>query len=277
MIVCEGPQDGSGRLRSSRRRTVFRTQQPVSVPIKGSVGLSLGIFPLTCDGGALGVVEVLGPTTMVEGRVDVLSALVGQSALVLNSARVQSETERALAGMSALLRLASEPVWATTATEVLRFTAKACHDHLDVPVAGVSQTGMAGGGSSQHRKAWGARRRARLRASLQTFVRGARITSPAPPIATGSVSAGHRLSTASRPYGLVPPSFCSVTFRMGKANSRKGSPRSSGQCYLGSAGASDGRGIGRVNSASLGPPMTQGAPLGRSGGPGAGVREPERR
>ena len=132
VIVCEGPQDGSGRLRSSRRRTVFRTQQPVSVPIKGSVGLSLGIFPLTCDGDALGVVEVLGPTTMVEGRADVLSALVGQSALVLKSARVQSETERALAGMSALLRLASELVWATTAAEVLRFTAKACHDHLDV-------------------------------------------------------------------------------------------------------------------------------------------------
>ena len=37
---------------------------------------------------------------------------------------VQSETERALAGMSALLRLASELVWATTATEVLRFTVK---------------------------------------------------------------------------------------------------------------------------------------------------------
>jgi len=172
VIVCEGPQDGSGRLRSSRRRTVFRTQRPVSVPIEGSIGLSLGIFPLTCDGGALGVVEVLGPTTMVEGRVDVLNALVGQSALVLNSARVQSETERALAGMSALLRLASELVWATTATEVLRITVKTCHDHLDVPVAGVFPDRDGWGWFLAASEGMGVRRRARLRASLQTSSEG---------------------------------------------------------------------------------------------------------
>jgi signal transduction histidine kinase len=168
VIVCEGEQDGSTRLRSSRRRTVFRTQRSVSVPIEGSIGLSLGVFPLTCDDDALGVVEVLGPTNMVEGRVDVLNALVGQSALVLNSARVQSETERAMAGMSALLRLASELVWAASATEVLRLTVKACHDHLDVPVAGVFPDRDGWGWFLAASEGIGSHGRARLRASLQT-------------------------------------------------------------------------------------------------------------
>lgn len=169
VIVCEGSQDGSSRLRSSTRRTVFRTQRSVNVPIKGSIGLSLGVFPLTCDGDALGVVEVLGPTNMVEGRVDVLNALVGQSALVLNSARVQSETERALAGMSALLRLASELVWATTETEVLRFTGKACHDHLGVPVAGLLPDRDGWGWFLVSSNGLGARRRSQLRASIRAW------------------------------------------------------------------------------------------------------------
>ena len=114
VIACEGPQDAFGRLRSSRRRTVFRTGHAIHVPIQGSVGVSLGIFPLIHDEDTLGVVEVLGPTAMVQGRVDVLTALVGQSALVLNSAHLQSEAERALAGMNSLLQLASEFVWAAT-------------------------------------------------------------------------------------------------------------------------------------------------------------------
>jgi signal transduction histidine kinase len=97
----------------------------------------------------------------------VLNALVGQSALVLNSARIQSETERALAGMSALLRLASELVWATTPTEALRFTVKACHDHLNVPVAGLLPDRDGWGWFTAASEGVGARRRAELRASLQ--------------------------------------------------------------------------------------------------------------
>jgi signal transduction histidine kinase len=168
VIAREGPQDDAGQLRSSRRRTVFRTGRSVHLPIQGAIGLSLGIFPLTHDGDALGVVEVLGPTTMVQDRSDVLIALVGQSALVLNSSRIRTEAERALAGMSALLRLASELLWARTSTEVVRLAVKACHDHLVTPVAGLFPDRDGWGWFLAESDGVGARRRAELRASLQT-------------------------------------------------------------------------------------------------------------
>jgi len=168
VIAREGPHDGAGRLRASRRRTVFRTQRPVHLPIQGAIGLSLGIFPLTHDGDALGVVEVLGPTTMVQDRTDVLVALVGQSALALNSSWIRTEAERALAGMSALLRFASELLWARTSTEVVRLVVKACHDHLGIPVAGLFPDRDGWGWFLAESDGVGARRRAELRASLQT-------------------------------------------------------------------------------------------------------------
>jgi signal transduction histidine kinase len=168
VLVSEGPRDGVGRLRSSRRRTVFRTQRPVHLPIRGAIGVSLGIFPLTHEGDMLGVVEVLGPTAIMEDRVDVLIALVGQSALVLNSARMRTETERALAGMSALLRLASELLWVNTATEGVQLAVKICHEFLGVPVAGLFPDRDGWGWFLAATEGVGPRRRVKLRASLQS-------------------------------------------------------------------------------------------------------------
>lgn len=165
-IAVEGPQEGSGRLRSSRRRTVFRTRRAIHFSIPGAVGVSLGIFPLVHDDDALGVVEILGPTTTIEDRMDVLTALVGQSAMVMNSARVRAEAEGALAGMSALLRLASELLWANTAAEGIRLTAKTCHEYLGVPVAGLLPDRDGWGWFLAATEGMGSRRRVRLRASL---------------------------------------------------------------------------------------------------------------
>jgi K+-sensing histidine kinase KdpD len=136
VIVTEGLDDGSGRLRSSKRRTVFRLQRPMLEPM-GQTGATLGIFPVTHDGVAFGVVEVVGPTAIMQERGAILSAIVGQSGLVFSDACVQAEAESAVAGMNALLRLASELVSTTTATEVVRQTVKVCRDHLRVPVAGL--------------------------------------------------------------------------------------------------------------------------------------------
>jgi len=168
VIARGGPQEGAGRLRSSRRRTVFRTQRPVQLPIQGAIGVSLGIFPLTHEGDALGVVEVLGPTTMIQDRIDVLIALVGQSAHVLNNARVRTETERALAGMNALLQLASELLWANTSTEGVRLTVRMCHEYLGVPVAGLFPDRDGWGWFLAASEGMGSRRRVKLRTSLQT-------------------------------------------------------------------------------------------------------------
>jgi signal transduction histidine kinase len=137
VIAVAGSSNGTGRMRSDRRRSVFRTGRHISLPIRARPGFSLGIFPLDSGEGVLGVVEIVAPTTLIEERTDVLLALVGQSALVLRSARVQGEAQRALAGMNALVRLASELVWAKTQTEIVRMAVSACHMHLGGPVAGL--------------------------------------------------------------------------------------------------------------------------------------------
>ena len=115
---------------------VFRTQQPVRLPMDGATGVSVGIFPLVSDGNALGTVEVQAPTAAIEERMEVLLALVGESAMVLDSTHDRTETAP-LAGLSPLLELASELLRADTAVEVVRLAVNSCHEQLGVPVAGL--------------------------------------------------------------------------------------------------------------------------------------------
>lgn len=167
VIASEGRQDGSSRLRTSRRRRVFQTRHAVHLPVRGSVGVSLGIFPLATDGEAIGVVEVLAPTATIDERTDVLLAVVEESALVLSGMHVRAESERALAGMSALLRLAAELLWAKTAVEVVRLVVDACHGHLRVPTAGLLPDRDGWGWFLAAADGLGAGRRSVLRAAFQ--------------------------------------------------------------------------------------------------------------
>jgi signal transduction histidine kinase len=167
VIAEEGMHDDAGSMRSDRRRTVFRTRRRVQVPVPGKKDLSIAIYPLESEGDVLGVVEVLAPTPFLEERVDVLMALVGQSAMVLRSARVRSESERALAGMSALVALASELVWSSTPTEMIRATVTACHRHLGTPVAGLLADRDGWGWFLAGLEGLGNRRRAGLRRALR--------------------------------------------------------------------------------------------------------------
>lgn len=137
VVAVAGSSEGSGRMRSDRRRTVFRSGRHVCLPIRARPGFSLGIFPMVSGEGVVGVVEVVAPTSLIEERTDALLAIAGQSALVLESARVQGEAQIALAGMNSLVRLASELVWAKTQTEIVRMAVSACHLHLGVPIVGL--------------------------------------------------------------------------------------------------------------------------------------------
>ncbi len=170
VIASEGRQVGSSRLRSRRRRAVFQTRHAVHLPVRGSVGVSLGIFPLASDGEAIGVVEVLAPTATIDERTDVLLAVVEESALVLSGMHVRAETERALAGMSALLRLAAELLLAKTAVEVVRLVVDACHEHLRVPTAGLLPDRDGWGWFLAAADGLGVRRRSALRAALRSSI-----------------------------------------------------------------------------------------------------------
>jgi len=164
VIACEGHDVGAGRMRSRRRRTVFQTLSPVRMSLQDD--LTLGIFPLVSDGAALGVVEITAPGNVIRDREDVLVALIGQSALLLTSAGIRSEAERALAGMSATLRLASEMQWAQTPTEAVRLTVDACAQHLGSPIVGLLPDRDGWGWFLAATHGLGVRRRGELRMAL---------------------------------------------------------------------------------------------------------------
>ena len=167
VIASDGQHEGLGRMRSSRRRTAFLTGEAIQVPIQGSPGLSLGIFPIVYDGDVLGVVEIVAPADRIIWREEVVHALIGQSALVLDTALVRSQTERALAGMTAISRLAPELLEAKTATEAVRVTVGVCFDYLAVPVAGLLPDRDGWGWFLAGTGGLGSRRRAELRAVLR--------------------------------------------------------------------------------------------------------------
>ncbi|MCI0634018.1 MAG: HAMP domain-containing histidine kinase [Actinobacteria bacterium] len=183
VIASDGQHEGLGRMRSSRRRTAFLTGEAIHVPIQGSPGLSLGIFPIVHDDDdVLGVVEIVAPADRIIWREEVVRALIGQSALVLDTALVRSQTERALAGMTAISRLAPELLEAKTATEAVRVTVGVCFDYLAAPVAGLLPDRDGWGWFLVGTGGLGSRRRVELRAVLRA--RGDGLERRRAPVAT---------------------------------------------------------------------------------------------
>jgi signal transduction histidine kinase len=165
-VVREGDYQGSVRFRADRRRTVFKAQRSMRLSLPDSPGVSAAMFPLANKRDRLGVIEVVAPTAMLDERMDVLSALVERSASVLARSSVHADGERSLESTRALLRLASELLWAETATEGVRLTVDACHRHLDIPVAGVLPDRDGWGWFLAVARGIGTRKRANLRQAL---------------------------------------------------------------------------------------------------------------
>jgi signal transduction histidine kinase len=163
----EGEDQGSLRLHADRRRAVFKSQRHFRLALADPPGVSMAIFPLVSGGVRLGVIEVIAPTTILEERLDALSALVDRTASVLESAEVHADAEHSLEGLTALLRLASELLQTETATERVRLTVDACHRHLHIPVAGVMPDRDGWGWFLAAVKGIGARERANLRQALR--------------------------------------------------------------------------------------------------------------
>lgn len=174
VVATEGRQVEAGRLRSSRRRQVFESGRPLRVELARPAATSLEIFPLVSDGESLGVVEVVGPTEIMEERDDVLLAIVGQSAFVLRGATLRAETERALRATSAMLRLASDLLGADTATRAIRMAVDACHAHFGMPVVGLLPDRDGWGWFLAASRGFGSRKRAEMRRAFSDL----RETSP---------------------------------------------------------------------------------------------------
>jgi signal transduction histidine kinase len=190
VVATEGRQVAAGRLRSSRRRQVFESGRPLRVELPRPAATSLEIFPLVSDGESLGVVEVVGPTEIMEERDEMLLAIIGQSAVVLRGATLRAETERTLRATSAMLRLASDLLGADTATRAVRMAVDACHAHFGMPVVGLLPDRDGWGWFLAASRGFGSRKRAEIR----------RVFSD---LREGSPNTRAEISTLSEQFGLL--------------------------------------------------------------------------
>lgn len=167
VIASFGHHDGSGRLRSSRRRRVFDTGRPFVMSVEGSTGLAMGILPIGSNGHSVGVVEILAPRDKVIEREDVLLALVGQLELLLGEAGVRAQMAHAAEGLTALSSLATEMIGAKSGVEAVRRTVDICFQHVGTPVAGLLPDRDGWGWFLAATGGLGTRRRAEFRSFLR--------------------------------------------------------------------------------------------------------------
>jgi signal transduction histidine kinase len=137
VFVAGGEPVLGGRLRSSRRRQVFRTGDPMRIGLRSPPGCTLAIRPLIADGEPVGVVEIIAPAEKLDERSEVIDAVLAQSATVFRSIRDKTESDAALRAMGAELRLAGDLLRAGTPASAVRLVVRLCFDRLDVPVAGL--------------------------------------------------------------------------------------------------------------------------------------------
>lgn len=136
VFASDGDPVTGGRLRSSRRRQVFRSRRPLRMRLRDPVGCSLAVHPLVFDGESIGVIEVVAPCRSLEERSEVLDAVIGQSAIVFRSVIGRRESDAPLE-TGGMLRLAGELLRAETPSSAVGSVVRLCFEHLGSPIAGL--------------------------------------------------------------------------------------------------------------------------------------------
>jgi two-component system OmpR family sensor kinase len=134
VVACEGTYDGSERLRSRRRRTVLLTGKALQMHLGDSEGLTLSIFPLRSNERPFGVVEIVVDSGTIV-RPQSLMPFIEHTTTTLLSAGGTSP-ERPVDHVEAVVGLASELLWANSATEAVGTAVNGSFDHLGRPIAG---------------------------------------------------------------------------------------------------------------------------------------------
>jgi signal transduction histidine kinase len=137
VAVEAGEQVPGGRLRSSRRRAAFETLQSSRVQLADPPGHSLAFIPMISEGSAIGLVEVVAPTRLLEARVEILQTVVGQAGAVFRTARNGRESLAALRASSAMIRLAAKLLRAKTVADSVRAVAQVCFEEVRAPIVGL--------------------------------------------------------------------------------------------------------------------------------------------
>jgi signal transduction histidine kinase len=136
-FAVDGDPVVGGRLRSNRRRKVFESVRPMMVTLQSPAGCALALYPLVADGRSVGVIEIVAPVETLEGRREVIEAVVAQSAIVFRNVIEKRESDQALRSMGDMLRLAGELLRAETPSSAMRSAAKLCFRRTGEPIAGL--------------------------------------------------------------------------------------------------------------------------------------------
>jgi signal transduction histidine kinase len=161
-FAVDGHPVVGGRLRSSRRRKVFESKRPMMVTLQSPAGCALALYPLVADGSTVGVIEIVAPVETLEGRREVIDAVVAQSAIVFRNVIEKRESDEALRSMGDMLRLAGELLRAETPSSAIRSAAKLCFRRTGEPIAGLVPDPSGIGWSVAAAHGLGAAKRAQL-------------------------------------------------------------------------------------------------------------------
>ena len=121
------------------------------------------MYPLVVDGYAIGVMEVIAPSEMLEERRDTIDAVVGQSANVFRSMVDVQERATAVRSMSIMLGLAGDLLRAETASSAVGSTVQRCFEQFGTPIAGLLPDRSGSGWFVAAAGGIGAKRRVMLR------------------------------------------------------------------------------------------------------------------
>jgi signal transduction histidine kinase len=111
---------------------VLLTRHAVQIPLQGAEPATLSIFPLVGNDGPFGVVEITGDTETIRGGTQAFMPLIEHTAQILSRPDETSPAD----DLNAVLRLASDLLWARTATTAVGVAVREVFDHLGTPVAG---------------------------------------------------------------------------------------------------------------------------------------------
>ena len=138
VVFRNGQEPEAGRRRSARRREAFDTQQPTRMRVLGDPSWVLAMFPITCRGERVGVLEVFAPEEKIDASMEALEVAASQLAATLSRLEERAELYSAVAALERASDLEGDLIRAGSKEEAVRIAIRYISETLHAPVAGWS-------------------------------------------------------------------------------------------------------------------------------------------
>ena len=136
VVFRTGEEPEARRRRSSRRREAFDTLRTTRMPVPGDLGWISAMFPITCRGERIGVLEVVAPEEKIEASFEFLEVAASQLAVTLCRVEERTELYQTVADLERTSDLGSDLIRARSKEDAVRIAIGYVSERLRVPVAG---------------------------------------------------------------------------------------------------------------------------------------------